>query len=451
MHIIIIANHQPTALAPLTDNGSLAMLPIGGKPLIEHLLENVATVQHEKMTIVASRGFDTLRKFVGSGERWGLDTTLVSSRPNEPINSLQRRLPEIFSEDLIILSADRVYTSSLATHEDVATSSTSSSAGQPLVKKIMQPAHAVADHKDYLDLNLKAARGDVKIIRLRGRQRALGLTTGYRTNINPRSVRVGQTHTGNNCRVDSSAQLHGTVLLDSSVVIDRNTRLEDSIVLEQTYVGEQLNLNRCIVSGPHIIRVDEGVVVKMTDSFMAAPLQEGIFSAHLSGPANQLVGVIAGVVALPIMGAALLASLWESPYEPIVKKTWVSNLPVNSGQTYRTYETFEFNVSHQAIRRLPQVLDVSLGHLRWFGVSVATSDELDSRSEPWQMTRDQCLAGVFGPTQISGDASMSADERFLGDASYVPVAGWRTNVSLLKDAMRRLIPSAQTSENSAQI
>ena len=75
MHIIIIANHQPTALAPLTDNGSLAMLPIGGKPLIEHLLENVATVQHEKMTIVASRGFDTLRKFVGSGERWGLDTT----------------------------------------------------------------------------------------------------------------------------------------------------------------------------------------------------------------------------------------------------------------------------------------------------------------------------------------------------------------------------------------
>jgi len=411
MHIIIIANHQPTALAPLTDNGSLAMLPIGGKPLIEHLLENVA------------RGFDTLRKFVGSGERWGLDTTLVSSRPNEPINSLQRRLPEIFSEDLIILSADRVYTSSLATHEDVAASSTSSSVEQPLVKKIMQPAHAVADHKDYLDLNLKAARGDVKIIRLRGRQRALGLTTGYRTNINPRSVRVGQTHTGNNCRVDSSAQLHGTVLLDSSVVIDRNTRLEDSIVLEQTYVGEQLNLNRCIVSGPHIIRVDEGVVVKMTDSFMAAPLQEGIFSAHLSGPANQLVGVIAGVVALPIMGAALLAS----------------------------YETFEFNVSHQAIRRLPQVLDVSLGHLRWFGVSVATSDELDSRSEPWQMTRDQCLAGVFGPTQISGDASMSADERFLGDASYVPVAGWRTNVSLLKDAMRRLIPSAETSENSAQI
>ena len=76
MHIIIIANHQPAALSPLVDNGSTAMLPVGGKPVIEHLLENVSTVPHARMTIVTSRGVNTLRQFVGSGERWGLELNL---------------------------------------------------------------------------------------------------------------------------------------------------------------------------------------------------------------------------------------------------------------------------------------------------------------------------------------------------------------------------------------
>jgi len=371
MHIIIIANHQLSALAPLTNNGSLAMLPIGGKPLIEHLLENVAAVQHEKMTIVASRGFETLREFVGSGERWGLNARLVSSRPNGPLSSLKRRHPTMFQGNLLVLSADRVYTVSLAEHQDVDAANLYKNPKLAKFTKITQPALPITNHKDYLDLNLAAVRGDIALLQLRGRARALGLTTGFRTKISPRSIRVGQTHAGNNCRVDSSAKLLGTVVLDSCVVVDRNTQLEDSMVLEQTYVGEQLNLNRCIVSGSHIIRVDEGVVVKLTDSFMAAPLKECIFAAYLSGPANQLVGVAVGVVALPLMVPAFLASLWQNPYQPIVKKTWVSNLPVIFGETYRTFDTFEFNVSHRAIRLLPQVLDVILGHLRWFGVSLA--------------------------------------------------------------------------------
>lgn len=427
------------------------MLPVSGKPLIEHLLENVASVPHEKMTIVASRGFDTLQQFVGTGERWGLKTTLVSSRPNEPLPSLKRRKADMFSGNLLILSADRVYSENLADHENVLEAIRGAKSCADDYPRILQPAFTVSDHKEYLDLNLAAARGDIAILQLRGRERALGLSTGYRTRINPRSIRVGQTHAGNNCRVDSSAQLRGTVVLDSSVVIDRNTHLEDSVVLEQTYVGEQLNLNRCIVSGRYIIRVDEGAVVKLTDSFMAAPLQEGIYSAHLSGPANQLVGVLAGVIALPLMGVALLASLWESPYEPIIKKTWVSNLPEKTGEPYRTYDTFEFNVSHPAMRRLPQILDVSLGHLRWFGVSVATSEELEARSEPWQMTRDQCPTGIFGTAQIEGDILMSADERFLRDAAYVPIAGWLTNMRILKNAVHRLVTPSTNEEEPVQI
>jgi len=438
MHIIIIANHQPAALAPLADNGCAAMLPVGGKPVIEHLLENVATVQHSKMTIVASRGFNSLSQFIGSGARWGLDINLVSSRPNETLSSLKRREPEKFDSALLVLSADRVYTESLEQHSEIVSWVDSADPASDDVTQVTEPALTLADHKEYLELNLAAARGEIDQLRLRGRERALGLTTGYMTRIDPRSIRVGQTHAGNHCRVDKTAQLSGTVVLDSGVVIDRNTRLNDVVVLEHTYVGEQLNLERCIVSGRHLIRVDEGVVVELTDSFMTAPLQEGVYAAHLAGPANQLVGAVASIAALPFMGIALLMGLWQSPYEPLVKKQWVSNRSANPGKRYREFNGFEFNVSQRAARRLPQVFAVAMGHLRWFGVSMATSEELDARREPWQMTRDTCPSGVFGPAQLSCGDSATVEERFLSDAGYVPSAGWKTHVEILGDVVRNL-------------
>lgn len=447
MHIIIIANHQPATLSPLTDEGSAAMLPVGGKPLIEHLLENVADVAHAKMTIVTSRGLNTLRDFVGIGERWGLAIEVLTSRPNEPLNSLKRRHKSVFKGKLLVLSADRVYTESLAEHESIcALQASEDPAPEPM--PVLEPCIPVNSHKDYLELNLAAARGEIERIRLTGRERAVGLTTGYSTRIDPRSVRIGQTHAGNHCRVDKSVELSGTVVINSSVVIDRNTRLHDTIVLDQTYVGEHLNLKRCIVSGPHIIRVDEDVVMKLADSFMTAPLQQGLYATHFAGPTNRALGAVASLVSLPLMGVAFAVGVWENPYEPIQRKNWVSNLAPKAGQPYRTYDTFEFNVSNPLLRRLPQVFDVCKGHVRWFGVSVATPMELDARNESWQMTRDSCRMGVFGYAQLNCPANSKPEVRFLSDAAYVPVAGWKTNWGIFRDACRKLVgagaPSLQT-------
>ncbi len=414
------------------------MLPIGGKPVIEHLLENVSTVPHARMTLVASRGVNALRQFVGSGERWGLDIDLMSSRPNEPVSSLKRRQPSLFNGKTLIVSADRLYTENLAEQDAVLALLDSADDTPHGAHVIGEPAYTIENHKQFLELNLQAASGAIEQVNLRGRERGLGLTTGYRTQVDPRSVRLGQTHAGNHCRVDKSAQMHGTVVLNSSVVIDRNTHVEDSVVLENTYVGEHLNLKRCVISGRYIIRVDDNVVVKLADSFMAAPLNQGVYSTHLAGPVNQLCGAIAGAAALPVMAVALLVALWENPYQPLVKRTWVSNLSPKSGTAHRNFDTFEFNVSNRALRKLPQILDIGTGHLRWFGVSAATAAELDARTEPWQMARDNCPSGMLGSAQINEDESATANERFSSDADYAASAHCRLNLELVGAALAKL-------------
>jgi len=239
------------------------------------------------------------------------------------------------------------------------------------------------------------------------------------------------------------------VVLNSGVVVDRNTHIEDSVILGHTYVGEQLNLKRCIVSGSHIIRVDEGVVVELTDNFMTAPLKEGVYSAHFAGPANQLFGLVASIIALPLMAVTLPAALWQNPYDPLVKRSWVSNRSGVRSANFNTFKTIELNVSNKALARLPQVLAVAAGHLRWFGVSPATESELQGRRELWEMTRDQCPAGVFGPAQLLSNQNTSLKDRFLRDAAYVPSAGWRTHLLVLKDAIHQLFAQQKSKPDAS--
>ncbi len=445
MHIIIIANHQPEALAPLVDNDCIAMLPVGGKPVVEHLLENACAVPHSRLTVIGSRGVRRLREFVGSGERWGVSLAYETSRPNEPVSSLERRLPELFDGHVLVVAADRVYTDAFS-HQHLATCSDQAAR----TVQVMEPALSLDSHARYLEANLAAVRGDIDVLRLRGRERGLGLTTGYRTRIDARSVQYGVTHTGNHCRVEPSVQLKGTNVLASSVVVDRDTSLEDCVVLENTYIGEHLKMKRCIVSGRHIIRVDEGIVVKLSDSFMIAPLDQGVFASHVSGRLNQIAGAVAGVCALPLCGLAMVVALWQNPYQPVIRKQWVSNKLASTGDAFLSFETFEFNVSTSVLARLPQLFDVARGHMRWFGVSLATESELAARRDSRQMERDNHRCGVFGFAQLRLPDSATSRQRFLEDDAYVRSASTGTNIQLLRDAVSKLISGEAGSAGVAQ-
>ena len=157
------------------------------------------------------------------------------------------------------------------------------------------------------------------------------------------------------------------------------------------------------------------------------------------------------MLALPIMAFAALLSLWENPYQPFVKRTWVSNAAPKSGATYRSYETFEFNVCNRALRRLPQILDIGLGHLRWFGVSVATAEELDDRKDIRHMTRDNCPSGLIGTAQVNEPTTASTAQRFISDANYATSANWRLNLGLVGEAVSKLLikKNANATEVSA--
>lgn len=474
MNVLIIANHTSPELSPLTKDSCLCLLPITGKPLIEHTLESVARLSPDSTTIVASRGLNALRDFIGSGERWGLVIDVVSSRPNESIRKLRSNSERLFSDDTLIIECNRVRNFSfddfMSSVESCNVESDCYSfqlddvdAGLHYVKKINSSSGS--DHKqkyismvgatsyplntplDYHTINMLIAADQVPTITTRGRERSLGLTTGFMTRIHPRSVKAGRVHAGNNCRVHPSCSLSGSVVLNNGVVVDRHTSIENSVILDRTFVGENLEIKNAILYGDLLIRVDTGAVVEVTDRFLTAHLGESLYDAHFANITNQVAGAVLLFISLPLWIFSLALALLNSPSQPLVRKQFVGNKFVkhsanNSAQQpgdKRLFNTFEFNVRPGLFRKLPLTLSIAAGHVRLVGVSLCSPLELEERTEGWQTVRDNAPAGALGPSQLYLPDNASLDEKILTDAIFAQQASKTNSLQILWQALRTLV------------
>src|SRR5437588_535334 len=77
MQCVILAGGLATRMRPFTDERPKALLPVAGRPFVDHQLEWLA--RHGVTRALLSIGYrgDMLRAHVGDGARFGLEVTYV--------------------------------------------------------------------------------------------------------------------------------------------------------------------------------------------------------------------------------------------------------------------------------------------------------------------------------------------------------------------------------------
>jgi len=479
MNVIIIANRTSPGLSPLSDNECLAMLPIAGKPLLEHTLEAVARIKPTTVTVVGSRSLASIKRFVGIGAKWGLNLAVLSSRPNEPVNSLRRKQRDLFEGDVLVVECDRLCGFPLQEFLDetpddaVGWFVADTASGDAGLRRYRQPLSAtdtetrqltlsdmptvipmkhyrvypITTLKEFHEVNLQAAAGDIPNLTSRGRERAIGLTTGFMSKVHPRCLQLGKALVGNHCRVASNCILRGRVVINHGVVVDRGTRIEDSVIMDRTFLGENLHVKNAIVEGNTLIRVDTGAVVNITDRFLVAALGESLYNTHFADITNRLMGVMLCLLSLPLWPVALLVGWMNRPRQPYCRMQYVGNKAAPQVGEVVTFNTIEFSCERAWLRRLPLVLAIASGHIRLVGVSICAPDELGDRTDSWQTIRDSYPSGALGPTQLHLP-NASTDEKIMADAIFAQQAATSTSAQVCWQAVRmmlglRVLPKAE--------
>lgn len=110
MPVVILAAGQGQRLRPLTHDRPKSMLPVAGRPLIHHLLENLAALGLKDLTIVVGHGKERLQSYVGDGTSLGLDVKYVEQALQlGPGHALHQARANLGKGPFLLLPADSWY------------------------------------------------------------------------------------------------------------------------------------------------------------------------------------------------------------------------------------------------------------------------------------------------------------------------------------------------------
>ncbi len=124
MKIIILAAGYATRLYPLTLTRPKPLLPVAGKPMVEHVLDNLAPIPGIRRVYVVTNA-----KFAGQFQQWSdqyragkipLDFTIVNDRSTDDSNKLGAigdlhlvLTRERVDDDVIVVAGDNLFSQSL--------------------------------------------------------------------------------------------------------------------------------------------------------------------------------------------------------------------------------------------------------------------------------------------------------------------------------------------------
>jgi NDP-sugar pyrophosphorylase family protein len=454
---ILFADRLGSELMPLTERTSVALLPVAGKPMIEHALESLAKAGIRRILVVVSPFADEVQRVIGDGTRWGLRLTYTLTRGEEDPTAVVDRLGKRLDGPLVGLRGDLIHGFDVAAWISAAettpgdcvwadadglsaacgihragasdltplawplTGREDSAAQSAWIPIAAEQVCTVQSLADYHRVNLDAITKRLPGLILPGRQAALGLTLGRGSRVSPRSLKQGVCLVGARCRIAPDAELTGEVVISDDVIVDRRATINSSVILPHTYVGELVEITNAIVSGNTMIRVDSGAVLKVTDACLLADLEQATLRSGIADPIHRLLGVLAFGLSLPLWPIAALAAL------PNRKQGWFDTITLRGNKrevdafgqaTRRDFRVREWRTPVPILRALPRLLAVVSGDLRLVGVTPLSPEAADGLRDDWELTREQAPAGLVGPTQLDVPADAPFEEKLMSDVFY---------------------------------
>ncbi len=286
MQTLVLADRNGAELAPLTDSRPVALLPIGGRPLIEHALIALARHGVREATVVGGRDCAALSERLGDGARFGMTLTIRPSAPrpagasHDPVLLVRGDMlwhPDALESALWSAAGSPPALRQIACGVVMATHA--SLRGQPLAFDHVVGNRAAADPacpsaallnlREFHAAALDAIAGRYGL-ELAGQRSPEGMLAGRGASCEMVSSPGRGVQLGEFARVHRRAVLGDRVAIGDRTVVDDGTRVEDTVVMPDTYLGAGLFVRNAIVDGPTLIRVDTGAVARIRDTAILA-------------------------------------------------------------------------------------------------------------------------------------------------------------------------------------
>lgn len=450
---------ESSAFAQDTDPVLISLL---GKSLLERTVENLARAGYRQVHILLGDIATGRRIFLGSGERWGIS---IACHYRNSVLSLGENLKRLN------LREDQVYR--LATTDQLPQTCPDN------------PGHEAAAYchdrdgrmhwtgwgdfsgdwllhspaTDYAELE-KLVLSDTQIrlvsveapisanspqavwdcVRRLFSLQERDVVKGRGCRIHPSARLIGPVHLGNFVRIGPNVTLgpHGT--LGDGCLIGQGSHLEQCVVLADTYIGEELEVRRAIVSPSQYSSLDNDVTLTRLEPTLVAGV-------------TQRTNAVREDIALRFTIALLMVMIWpvhalarlmlrprneQKSMEIPVCTGGTLQLPLqNTTQEVRSGQAGAW-FRHFTLTFYPGLRYVSQGYLSFIGPELRDTRTIRELPKEWQMVYSKHRPGLLSESIFLSNAEDHELSHFSSDAYSASLQSRKASICLLLRYMGRV-------------
>lgn len=465
MRSILIATGHQAALEPVTQHQPSVLMKILNKPIIFHVIDFLSSNGIKHCDVLVNHLPDVIEDELGDGSAWGITLSYHLVRdPQYPFDVI-RNLVHNWGEESILLGQGDIlpliHSNQLTNKKttffefeknqwsgwgvfDAASLATVGAdvtleqfpkqfLGQSSVIKVT-PHLSSLNFKEYLQSNIHSMTHKIPGFRLptTAREVQKGVWISRSVAIHPHVKVEPPVFIGEDCQIMSDAELGPNVVIESNCMIDEGSKLRDSILSQNSYVGQSLNLQNSLIDRNLLINLTHETSVTVQDDFILSEITPTPVALHP-------IRVIVRIVALILYGLLYPIDLYLKRTCELSRTNFLQIPTSNNAGLWKTFalETYKpkGNLSLNQVQKLfckiRYLLAISKGYIYIVGVAPRTIEEVKNLPLDWKKLYLKSKIGLINLAQLDFHDHPTTNELYAAEAFYAINMGFFFDLKLI--------------------
>lgn len=468
MKAIITSTGILKDLKPLSDWMPEFMIPVVNKPIVEHIIELLVRYNIKDIVMNLSHMPYETEKYFGNGEKWGAKIyySLEKEHGDFGISLAKLKYREegpfiCFSQNVL---TNLNITKLIQNHENYGNGMTMSAQNKgdktpstflPFVitlkalesisngdqihnigqlKKLLQKGdYSIGNYfssfrwkevntiNDFYEVNRHILKGDLKEIIIPGQEKKKGIWVGRHTSIHPDAKLEPPLLIGNNCNIRKGAFLGKETVLGSNVFVDRDVSIERSIIMDDSFIGSNTEINDLVIKKNIVVNVARMVTTYVKDDFILGDLNKQIIRRKGERFFNLAVALVLIILSSPFSLTLYLFHLAFPSKNYFFSEIRFGEYEIGDMKGNfkpKVFKLYGFRSKNLFLKKLPGLINVIIGDLNLVGNLPLTKLQVNSLKNEWETLRFNVPAGLFHLWEIDPREDITWQEKIIIENFY---------------------------------
>lgn len=407
MKALLICPHDRPDVALLAERQPLALLPVCGRPLIEHWLEHLATSGAREVTVLASDRPEQVRAIIEGGHKWGLKAEVLPQNAELSLDEAREKYKDTSGKWL-------------PAPEDIA-----------VVDRLPgQTTSALDSYQSWYETVMQFSKHANGPTRIGLREVQPGVWVGLNARIDRRATLRAPCWIGDEVRVGARAIVGPNAVLENRCYVDERAEVRDSIVGPETFVGGLTEVFHSIACGSVLINWRRGSHVNVPDPFLLGDLPVQPVALNPLVLLGRLAAGAALVATAPLLLYVCLKCAWRGQV-PLRQVNAVRLAMGLSGRRLEKFTFYEFTNVNRWVRRWPQLWSIVNGDLCWVGNRPISASKASRLTNDFERLWLNAPIGLVSLADVRGWMDSFSDEARAHSSFYAVQHNWRLDMQIL--------------------